>query len=60
MKILTVLTYFRPHISGLTRYAERLCCALAERGHKVTVLTSQYDRRLPLFEKEGNLQVIRV
>ena len=44
MKILTVLTYFRPHISGLTRYAERLCCALAERGHEVTVLTSQYDR----------------
>ncbi len=60
MKILTVLTYFRPHISGLTRYAERLCRALAERGHAVTVLTSQFDRNLPLFEQEGNLRVIRV
>jgi hypothetical protein len=28
MKILTALTYYRPHISGLTIYAERVCrCA---------------------------------
>ena len=29
MKILTVLTYYRPHTSGLTIYAERLARALA-------------------------------
>jgi len=33
MKILTALTYYRPHISGLTIYAERVCRALAQRGH---------------------------
>ena len=27
MKILTVLTYYRPHTSGLTIYAERLARA---------------------------------
>jgi hypothetical protein len=29
MKILTVLTYYRPHTSGLTIYAERLARAFA-------------------------------
>mgnify|MGYP001140588987 FL=1 len=50
MRILTVLTYYRPHYSGLTIYAERLARALVERGHQVTVLTSQYDPALPHHE----------
>ena len=44
MRILTVLTYYRPHTSGLTIYAERLARALTRRGHQVTVMTTQYDR----------------
>ena len=48
MKILIVLTYYRPHISGLTIYAERLAHALVKRGHQVTVLTSRFDPALPL------------
>ena len=47
MRILTALTYYRPHFSGLTIYAERLARALAARGHQVTVLTSRYDPDLP-------------
>jgi len=50
MKILVVLTYYRPHISGLTIYVERLSRALVQRGHDVTILTSQYDRALPREE----------
>ena len=42
MRILSVLTYYRPHTSGLTIYAERLAKALVKRGHQVTVLTSRY------------------
>ena len=38
MNILTALTYYRPHYSGLTIYAERLACALG-RGHAVKVVT---------------------
>ncbi len=38
MRVLVALTYFRPHVSGLTIYVERLVAALAERGHEVTVL----------------------
>ena len=60
MKILLALTYYRPHTSGLTIYAERLARALAERGHQVTVLTSQYDKTLPRSEETAGVQVVRV
>ena len=46
MKILEVLTYYRPWVSGLTIYVERLSRALVKQGHDVTVLTSQYDLSL--------------
>jgi glycosyltransferase involved in cell wall biosynthesis len=59
MRILTTLTYYRPHYSGLTIYAERLARALVERGHQVTVLTSRYDRSLPAREMRDGAQVIR-
>ena len=59
MRILTTLTYYRPHYSRLTIYAERLACALAKRGHQVTILTSRYDRSLPAREQRGGVQVIR-
>ena len=60
MKILTVLTYYRPHTSGLTIYAERLARAFARRGHEVTVMTTQYDSSLPREEILDGVRVIRV
>lgn len=59
MRILTTLTYYRPHYSGLTIYAERLARALVGRGHQVTILTSRYDRSLPAQEVRDGVQVIR-
>jgi len=60
MKILTVLTYYRPHTSGLTIYAERLARAFAKRGHQVTVMTTQFEPSLPLEETIDGVKVIRV
>jgi len=60
MKILTVLTYYRPHTSGLTIYAERLARAFVKRGHQVTVMTTQYDPSLPLEETLDGVKIIRV
>jgi glycosyltransferase involved in cell wall biosynthesis len=60
MKILTVLTYYRPHTSGLTIYAERLARAFVKRGHQVTVMTTHYDSSLPLEEVMDGVKVIRV
>lgn len=60
MRILTVLTYYRPHTSGLTIYAERLAKALVKRGHQVTVLTSQFDKSTPLEATQAGVRIRRV
>ena len=60
MRILTILTYYRPHTSGLTIYAERLARALAERGHQLTIFTTQYQKDLPLEEDQDGVRIVRV
>src|SRR5512143_2437148 len=60
MKILTVLTYYRPHTSGLTIYAERLARAFVKRGHEVTVMTTQYDPSLPREERMDGVRILRI
>lgn len=60
MKILQVLTYYRPWTSGLTIYVERLSKALVQMGHEVTVLTSQYDPELPRYDVMDGVKVVRI
>ena len=60
MRILIALTYYRPHISGLTIYAERLARGLARRGHAVTVLTSRFAPALAEREESDGVHVVRV
>ena len=60
MKIVEVLTYYRPWVSGLTIYVERLSKALARQGHEVTVLTSKYDPNLPNYDVLEGVKVIRI
>ncbi len=60
MRILIALTYYRPHVSGLTIYAERLARGLARNGHDVTVLTSRFDNALALDEQRDGVRIARV
>jgi glycosyltransferase involved in cell wall biosynthesis len=60
MHILTGLTYYRPHTSGLTIYAERMARAFARRGHEVTILTSQDDGSLARLDCLDGITVVRV
>lgn len=60
MRVLLTLTYYRPHVSGLTIYVERLGRALVERGHEVTVLTSQFDKMLPREDVVDGVRIVRV
>jgi glycosyltransferase involved in cell wall biosynthesis len=60
MRILEVLTYYRPWVSGLTIYVERLSRALANMGHEVTVLTSQYEPDLPRYEVIDGVKIVRI
>ena len=59
MHILISLTYYRPHYSGLTIYAERLARGLVERGHQVTVLTSRFSPELKEREEKDGVCIIR-
>ena len=60
MRILIALTYYRPHVSGLTIYAERLARGLARRGHAVTVLTSRFAPALGARETVDGVDIVRV
>lgn len=58
MKVLIVLTYYTPYMSGVTEYARMLAEDLAQR-HEVTVLTTQHDAALPMQERVNGVTVIR-
>lgn len=60
MKILTVLTYYSPHWTGLTAHAARVAEGLAARGHQVTVLTTRYRSDLPRDERINGVRVVRI
>ncbi|TMN19311.1 glycosyltransferase family 4 protein [Pseudoxanthomonas sp. X-1] len=58
MKILIVLSYYTPYMSGVTEFARMLAEDLAGR-HQVTVLTTQHDESLPDKEQINGVRVIR-
>jgi len=55
-----VLTYYYPHWTGLTAYAQRLAEGLVARGHTVTVLTSQHSPQLPRNEIYQGVHIVRL
>lgn len=54
------LTYYYPHWTGLTAYAQRLAEGLAQRGHQVTVVTSWFDRNTPREELYRGVRIVRL
>lgn len=60
MNILTVLTYYYPHWTGLTAYAQRLAEGLAARGHCVTVVTSRYRDDLAPEDTNNGVRIVRI
>ena len=59
MNCLFLLTYYRPHISGLTQIAANRAEAMTARGHSVTVLTSRHRDELPAEETVRGVRVLR-
>lgn len=60
MKILVTLTYYYPHWTGLTAYAKRLAEGMAQRGHQLTVLTSQFEPELKREEVFNGVRIVRL
>lgn len=57
--LLIILTYYSPYVSGLTNVARDLAEGLAARGHRVTVVTSRYERNLPTEEEVNGVRILR-
>lgn len=60
IRILSVLTYYRPHWTGLTVHAVRLAEGFARRGHVVTVLTTRHEPSLSRDEVVDGVRVVRL
>lgn len=60
MRILSILTYYHPHWTGLSTIACRVSEALASRGHHVTVLTTRHAKTLPAHETIGGVDIVRL
>lgn len=58
-KILIVLYYYHPYVSGLSMLAKSLAEGLASRGHYVTVLTTRHDDSLVPEEDINGVHVVR-
>ena len=60
MKVLSVLTYYYPHWTGLTAHAQRLAEGLVRRGHSVTALAYQHARTLAAHAMHDGVAIVRV
>jgi glycosyltransferase involved in cell wall biosynthesis/SAM-dependent methyltransferase len=60
MRILSVLTYYSPHWTGLTAHATRVAEGLAARGDEVTVLTTRFRPELLPDEVRNGVRVVRL
>jgi glycosyltransferase involved in cell wall biosynthesis/SAM-dependent methyltransferase len=60
MRVLTALTYYHPHWTGLTRHAVWIAEGLAAAGHSVTVIAAQHAPDLALEEVVNGVRVVRL
>jgi glycosyltransferase involved in cell wall biosynthesis len=60
IRVLTVLTFYHPHWTGLTAHATRIAEGLVERGHRVSVIAAQHSPELPLQETIKGVDVTRL
>ena len=59
MKIFTSLSYYKPHISGLTICVQRLIAGLSKKNFEFTVLTSKHKNTLLEYEESKKIKIIR-
>lgn len=59
-RILITLTYYIPHISGLTIAVANLAELLAKNGYTISVLTTRHPKSLPAQEKIHGVRIKRM
>jgi len=59
MTILFILEYYHPHTGGVETFFKKLVDSLDQKGHKIIIVTNQYDAQLPAREQQGNVEIRR-
>jgi glycosyltransferase involved in cell wall biosynthesis len=59
VRIVQVLPFFHPHAGGVESHVRGLVREFTREGHEVIVVTSRYDRHLPVREEMEGYQVLR-
>jgi len=59
VRIVQVTPFFYPHAGGVESHVRGLVREFTRQGHEVTVVTSRYDRHLPLEEEMEGYRVLR-
>jgi glycosyltransferase involved in cell wall biosynthesis len=59
MKILFMTPRYLPHIGGVEKHLSEVTRILS-RDHQVTIVTDQYDSKLPVFEQNQQQQIYRI
>jgi len=60
MQIIFLSRLYNPHIGGVETHVAKLSQALRKKGHTITVITSQHDPGLPLYETISNVKIVRI
>jgi len=59
VRIVQVTPFFHPHAGGVESHVRGIVRELAREGHDVTVVTSRFDRSLPIEEQTEGYRVLR-
>jgi len=59
VRIVQVSPFFYPHAGGVESHVRGLVRELTRQGHDVTVVTSRYDRHLPVREEVEGYRILR-
>lgn len=60
MKIVFLCRLFAPHIGGVEKHVMKISTLLQKRGHKISIITEQYQSSLPLHETVDGVEVYRI
>lgn len=60
MRVLFVAPNYYPHIGGVERHVREVSRELEKDGHLVTILVPKHDDSYRDYEREGNVEVIRL
>ena len=60
LKVLSILTYYYPHWTGLTTIAKSIAEGLSARDHQVTILAARHESSLAHSEVLNGVRIVRL